>query len=162
MMDLSGEPGPGGYPSKPLLLTPFSEAPARISPDGKWLAYRSDESGAFNVFIARLSQVAMKRRVSVQGGRSPVWSRDGRELFYIDADDAMVAVSVSESAENSVTLGPPVTLFQAAAFQPPLGNVIPYDVARDGRFLINRMVERTDPPATVIVNWAPPSTSRTP
>lgn len=162
MMDLSGEPGQERYPVTPLIRTKFNESTARISPDGKWLAYRSDESGQMNVYIAPLSQVARKRQVSMQGGRSPVWSRDGRELFYIGADGSMIAVSVSGSAENGVTLGLPMTLFQAAAFQSALGNVIPYDVARDGRFLINRLVERTNPPATVIVNWAPPGNSHTP
>ncbi len=83
LLDMSGAPGPGGYPRKPLLASRFDERYPRISPNGRWLAYSSDESGVMNVYVAPFAQPGLKRSVSTGGGRFPVWSRDGRELYYV-------------------------------------------------------------------------------
>ena len=152
LLDMSGAPGPGGYPRKPLLASRFDERYSRISPNGRWLAYCSDESGDMNVYVAPLAQPGLKRSVSTGGGRFPVWSRDGRELYYASKGQ-IVAVPVSEG--EPLRLGAPSPLFEARMTALGLGFVTPYDVAPDGRFMINRFVERTSPPATVIMNWSP-------
>jgi eukaryotic-like serine/threonine-protein kinase len=152
VVDMTGPPGADGYPRRPLLASRSSEQYARISPNGQWLAYISNESGTFNVYVAPLAQPAQKRSVSTDGGLFPVWSRDGRELYYI-RQGQLIAVPIS-TAGGSIQLGKPTTLFEARMTNAELGIVTPYDVAPDGRFMINRFVERTAPPATVIVNWS--------
>ena len=152
MLDMRGAPGPDGYPRRPLVVSPFFEAYAKISPDGRWLAYVSTESGAFNVYVAPLSQPTLKQPVSADLGRFPVWSRDGSELYYVRGGQ-LIAVPISSSG-NSIQLGKPITLFEARMAGAELGFVTPYDVAPDGRFIVNRFIERTSPSATVIVNWS--------
>jgi eukaryotic-like serine/threonine-protein kinase len=153
LVDMSGAPGPDGYPRKKLLATRFNEFSSRISPDGQWFAYTSNESGVLNVYVAPLAQPGLKRSVSTNGGRFPVWSRDGRELYYF-RNGQIIAVPVSAGA--SLQLGTPTALFEAKMTGGGLGITTPYDVAPDGRFMVNRFVERTAPPApaTVIVNWS--------
>ena len=152
LLDMSGAPGPDGYPRKPLLASRFDELYSRISPDGRWLAYLSDESGVINIYVAPLAQPGLKRSVSTNGGQFPVWSRDGRELYYA-RNGQIFAVPVSGG--DSLQLGNPTPLFEAKMSGGILGQTTPYDVAPDGRFLVNRFVERTSPPATVILNWSP-------
>jgi hypothetical protein len=156
LLDMSSAAGSGGYPRKPLLASRFDERYPRISPNGQWLAYSSDESGIMNVYVAPLAQPGLKRSVSTGGGRFPVWSRDGRELYYV-AKGQIVAVPVSE--RESPRLGAPSPLFEARMTDGDLGFATPYDVAPDGRFMVNRLIERTAPPATVILNW-PQSTPK--
>jgi serine/threonine protein kinase len=152
LIDMSGAPGPTGYPRRPLLASRFDEFYSRISPDGRWLAYSSSESGMINVYVAPLAQPTLKRSVSTDGGQFPVWSRDGRELYYLHGGQ-IIAVPVS--AGDSLRLGNPTALFEAKLSGGILGVATPYDVAPDGRFMVNRFVGRTAPPATVIVNWSP-------
>jgi Tol biopolymer transport system component len=135
----------------PLLTTPSSERLARVSPDGRWLAYVSDESGAPGVFVTRFPAPAGKWQVSTKGGNFPHWSRDGRELFYIGPGGVLMAVRVTLGIE--FTAGAPMALFSppdATIGSAGIGSF--YDVAPDGRFLINRIVERTSPPAVVVLN----------
>ena len=152
LVDMSGAPGPDGYPRRPLLASRFNEFYPRISPDGRWLAYLSNESGVINVYVAPLTQPGLKRSVSTNGGRFPVWSRDGRELYYY-RNGQIIAVPVS--AGDPLRLGNPTPLFEAKMSGGTLGITTPYDVAPDGRFMVNRFVERTAPAATVILNWQP-------
>lgn len=151
LLDMSGSPGADGFSRRPLLTSRFVESHSRISPDGRWLAYVSNESGAFNVYVAPVSQPTLKQPVSTEVGRFPVWSRDGRELFY-SRRGQLVAVPIA-SAGATLQLGKPITLFEARMTSGELGFVTPYDVAPDGRFIVNRFVERSAPPATVVVNW---------
>ena len=71
-----------GWTSRPLLASPASETSASVSPDGRWMAYASDETGRDEVYLQRFPELGAKVQVSTSGGYSPVWSRDGRELFY--------------------------------------------------------------------------------
>jgi eukaryotic-like serine/threonine-protein kinase len=153
LVDMSGAPGADGYPRRPLLASRFRELYSRVSPDGRWLAYSSDESGDMNVYVAPLAQPGLKRPVSTDGGVYPVWSRDSRELYYV-RNRQIFAVPVTSG--TSLELGSATRLFDANMTGGSIGFVTPYDVAPDGRFLINRFVERTAPPATVILNWSPP------
>lgn len=152
LLDMSGTAGPDGFPRRPLVASRATEFHPRISPDGRWLAYSSNESGSMNIYVAPLAQAGLKRSVSTNGGRFPVWSRDGRELYYL-RNGQIIAVPVSVG--DSLQLGTPVSLFEAKQAGGVLGITTPYDVAPDGRFMVNRFVERTAPPATVIVNWSP-------
>ncbi|MCA1660594.1 MAG: hypothetical protein LC642_08695, partial [Verrucomicrobiaceae bacterium] len=82
----------------PFLQTEFNEQAAQFSPDGKWIAYSSDESGAPEVYVQTFPASGGRWRVSTDGGRQPRWRRDGRELFYITADGKLMAVDVKLGA----------------------------------------------------------------
>jgi Tol biopolymer transport system component len=86
----------GGAPRE-VIATPADERSARFSPDGRWLAYSSNESGRFEVFVTAFPPTGAKWQISPSGGHQPQWSLDGRELFYVTADQRIVAVSVSTS-----------------------------------------------------------------
>jgi serine/threonine protein kinase len=148
LLPVSGDRRPTSF-----IQTSFNEYHARISPDGKWMAYVSDESGRNEVYVTRFPKASGKWPVSSSGGNSPVWRRDSRELFYHAHDGKIMAVSVAVGPDFAA--GRPVALFTAKALVGRLGLGWFYDVAADGRFLINVLVERTSPPATVLVNWSP-------
>jgi len=95
----------GGNGLESVIATPFSEAWVRPSPDGRWLAYASDESRRFEVFLRRVDGTGSRLQVSVDGGNEPVWSADGRTLYYrrIDPENTnLMAVSLELGAEPSV------------------------------------------------------------
>jgi Tol biopolymer transport system component len=146
MVEMSGDRTP-----TPLLRTSFAEFNARISPDGRWLAYVSNESRLFAVYVTSFPQPAAKWRVSTPHGTFPVWSRDGRELYYVDLDGRLMAVPIRGDANFEA--GTPVPLFVTNGFTGGAGGGTFYDVAADGRFLVNVFVERTSPPAFVVLNW---------
>ena len=145
---------PGGNPrERPFVASPAEERAAVFSPDGKWIAYVSNESGTDEVYVRPHPAPGERETISNGGGIEPVWSRDGRELFY-RVGNAMMAVSVV--AGPTTSFGQPHDLFQG----PYLGDysgaaAYPYyDVARDGRFL---MVQRAASATTKVVfvqNWA--------
>jgi Tol biopolymer transport system component len=136
----------------PLLATPASERQASISPDGRWIAYTSDESGALEVYVQEFPVLGSKRILSVGGGAGPAWARGGAELLYLSTDRRVMSIEFGSAGVRSP--GTPVPLFS-----PPLaGDVWQarnfYVASRDGqRFLFNA-VENTDSiPITVMVNW---------
>ncbi len=113
---------------------------AAVSPDARWIAYQSDETGRLEVFLRPFPDVsAGKWQVSRSGGAGPLWSRDGRRLFYLRDDATMMAVQVAGNA--SPQLGDPVPLFRVPdsllRVAPP-ANYTPWDVAPDGRFIMVR------------------------
>jgi Tol biopolymer transport system component len=115
----------------PFLRTPFDERSPRFSPDGKWLAYVSDESGRNDVYVQPFPGPGPKWLVSTDGGVDPVWSRDSRELFY-RRDDQMMAVTVAPAGEFSA--GRPRRLFDMRF---DAGDHAPnYDVSRDGTWFL--------------------------
>lgn len=146
LLDISSDPKP-----TPLLRTKFSESFARISPDGRWMAYSSNESGKESVYVTRFPEPGVKWPVSTNGGSFPVWRPDSRELFYFSADGKLMAVPVGPGSDFAP--GVPIPLFEPRAEISTLGFGTFYDVAPDGRFLINVRVERISPPATVVLNW---------
>jgi dipeptidyl aminopeptidase/acylaminoacyl peptidase len=121
---------PGSDPT-PFLMTPYDERSPRFSPDGKWIAYVSDESGRNDVYVQPFPGPGPKSLISTGGGTDPVWSSDGRELFYRKDDDVMrVAVVVS----SNFSAGQPERLFairSAAAENGPN-----YDISRDGKWFV--------------------------
>ena len=118
----------------PLVATQFTESFPAFSPDGRWIAYQSNESGSFDIYVKRFPESGGKSQVSNAGGVRPKWSRDGRELFF-RSGDRMMAVTIEPAA--TFTAGSPRVLFE--------GRYAPgYDVAADGRFLMVREEQPAD------------------
>ncbi|MEO8465738.1 MAG: winged helix-turn-helix domain-containing protein [Gammaproteobacteria bacterium] len=135
----------------PILATPFNEMQARISPDGKWIAYVSDESGAAEVYAQHYPQLGERYKVSADGGGQPQWRHDQREMFYIAPDHTIVAVPVDPSG-GQPTFGSPQRLFRAPG---PEGARDNYAATADGRrFLVDGSIADVGNTAiTVVVNW---------
>jgi Tol biopolymer transport system component/DNA-binding winged helix-turn-helix (wHTH) protein len=138
---------------RPLFETPFNEMQARISPDGRWIAYTSDESGTLEVYIDRYPGRGERRRMTVDGGGQPQWRADQRELFFVSADGALMSIEVE--ATDTLSFGAARKLFR-----PPLGGGPEnardyYAVTADGqRFLVDGAVEDGQRGAiTILVNW---------
>src|SRR5882762_2359030 len=138
----------------------FLKAPSvlrngQFSPDGKWVAYSSNESGKWEIYVTSFPEPRGKWQVSAGGGEQPRWRGDGKELFYISSDGKIMAAPVTTGANFDAST--PVALFQAVPRQPVSTNdQFVYDVARDGqRFLILTQVKRPESrPMSVIRNWS--------
>jgi len=150
----------GATPHEDVLLnSKFSEAGAVVSPDGRWMAYESDETGRLEIYVAPFPNVtASKQPVSTSGGSRPLWSRDGRELFYYNTPDTIMAVPVTPGP--TLVLGKPAAVVKGA-YARPLNAGRHYDVSPDGK----RFLMLVDAPApdgqkpvaqemTVVLNWA--------
>jgi serine/threonine-protein kinase len=141
----------------PLLKGPRSEHNAEISPDGRWLAYQSDESGSSEVYVRPFPNISDGRwPVSTDGGTRPAWARNGGELFYLKADGTMVAVPVKlGTGVDGFSAGIPQALFKGQYFMTVAGRT--YDVSADGRFLMIKnatpAASASDPQLVVVLNW---------
>jgi Tol biopolymer transport system component len=139
----------------PVVQTPFDEAEAQISPDGRWLAYGSNESGRFEIYLRPFPASGTRVQVSASGGAQVRWAPSGKELFYVAPDRRMMAVEVRGSSD-APDVSAPVALFPTTfpSGTNILGGKPQYVVTRDGRFLLNTAVEPTNtPPITVVLNW---------
>jgi DNA-binding winged helix-turn-helix (wHTH) protein/Tol biopolymer transport system component len=139
----------------PYLRTPFNELHGQVSPDGHWLAYTSDESGSWEVYVQSFPVPGRRRTISTDGGAQPRWRRDGRELFYLAPDRRMMSVPIESKLDSQGVLevGAPRPLFQTRTRGPLVSSWHDYTVTRDGeRFLICEN-ERMDPSITVLINW---------
>jgi len=134
--DIYGASLDGDAAIRPLLQTPAYDGSARLSPDGRWLAYSSDDSGRMEVYLRPFPAPDQRWQVSTQGGTQPVWSPDGQELFYRDGDK-MMAVGVQVISDAAPVLSEPEVLFEHP-YSFGAGITIPnYDVSADGqRFLM--------------------------
>lgn len=143
----------GDQKSLRMLASKGNEANGQISPDGKWLAYATDESGGWSIYATTFPDGAGKWQVSVGGGTEPRWRGDGKELFYIDAKGMLTAVSIS--AGSTFSSGTPQPLFRVHP-RAPISNtdVFSYDVTKDGsRFIVNRYVKPSFvPPLDILLN----------
>jgi len=150
-LDLVLLPMSGDKKPTPLLHTPFNESQGRISPDGHWIAYVSDESGSNEVYLQQFPSLGEKRIVSVSGGVEPIWRRDGKELFYLSPDRAIVSVPFQPTAPP--VIGRPKPLFRAPINTS--GTFGHYAVTSDGqRFMVSVEEEQSYlSPITVMVNW---------
>ncbi len=140
----------------PLIVTPFDEEAIAISPDGKWIAYQSDESGRTEVFVRSFpNTTTFKHQVSNGGGAAPLWSHDGRELFFVSAGKDMMTARVSMGVAN--TISAPVSLFHIAddLLKVEYDYYTPWDVAADGRFIMARARHKGPmvTPVVVAENW---------
>jgi Tol biopolymer transport system component len=140
----------------PIVETTLRANNAQFSPDGRWIAYQSDESGQrTEVFVQRFPGPGSRLQVSVAGGVQVRWRRDGRELFYLAPDNQLMAVSMRLDADrNTATAGTPVPLFRARlSGNPQSPTQRQYMVSPDGqRFLIDAPAE-VSLPITVVLNW---------
>jgi serine/threonine protein kinase len=141
--------------AQPLLQTKWTVRNAQFSPDGRWLAYASNETGNMEVYVSPFLNGNGKWQVSSGGGHEPRWRRDGKELFYVAADGKMMSAAVT--AGVSFEAGSPAALFQTHRRQPiSAQDVFSYDVSADGqRFLIITKVDDANAaPLSVLLNWA--------
>jgi eukaryotic-like serine/threonine-protein kinase len=138
----------------------FLKAPSvlengQFSPDGKWVAYASNETGRWEIYVTSFPEARGKWQVSTGGGEQPRWRGDGKELFYLSSDYKMMAVPATTGANFNA--GTPEALFQTVPRQPvATTDMFVYDVSLDGqRFLINTPVKQGDTsPMTVVLNWS--------
>ncbi len=136
----------------PFLQTEFPEREGRLSPSGHWIVYDSTESGRREVYVQSFPTPGSKWQVSTQGGSTPIWRKDGRELFYLADDGRLMAVPVS--AGNTFEPGSPEPLFQIRFLGALFGGIEHYAVSADGqRFLMNVAVEEAASPITIVLNW---------
>ena len=145
LLPLEGERKPSRW-----LQTPYREYMPALSPDGRWLAYVSNESRRNEVYVQPFPGPGERIQVSVEGGEEPAWTRDGRELFYRSGDSLM---AVPVTAGERFSAGRPVALFQGEFDSS--NNIRGYDVSPDGQSFV--MVQR-DPQAppvevNVVLNW---------
>jgi eukaryotic-like serine/threonine-protein kinase len=140
--------------SRPLVDTPAGEMFGVISPDGRWLAYTSDESGHWNVYVQGFPEANGRWRITTDGGHQPRWNPRGGELFYLAPDRQMMSVGVRAGA-SAFQWDTPRTLFQTDIVDlGPYRGTWGYAVAPDGnRFLILTRRPQGPGPAVVIVNW---------
>jgi Tol biopolymer transport system component len=134
----------------PLLGTKFTESGGTLSPDGKFLAYRSNESGRAEVYVQEFPVAHSKWQVSTEGGRDPFWRGDGREMYYRAADLSLMAVPVTTT--TTFEMGTPKALFKAR-FPTQLPARSLYRPARDGQRFLVLSAAATIPPAIVVLNW---------
>jgi Tol biopolymer transport system component len=142
--------------SRPVLQDKFSQLGARLSPDGRWLAHESEESGVREIFVRSFPEATERRQVSIRGGTQPRWRSDGRELFYVSADRKIMAVDIR--TQPRFEADPPRALFQTRIL-PTIEARNHYDVTPDGkRFIVNsRRIGDAAVPITVVVGWTPES-----
>jgi hypothetical protein len=147
-------PAAGGNPT-PFQVGPGSQKNGQISPDGKWVAYASDESGNWEIYVTTFPGAAGKWQISRGGGTEPRWRGDGREIFYLGPTGVLTAVPVG--TEGTFSTGAPTPLFQFHGRAPISStDVFSYDVTKDGkRFLVNRYVKpERIPPLTIVLHAA--------
>ena len=138
--------------AEPFLRTPFNETTPRFSPDGRWLAYVSDESGRYEVYVQPYPGPGGKWQLSTDGGTEPAWKRNGRELFY-RSGNKMMAVDVT--TQPGFSAGKPRMLF-AGEYVPAPNSIVNYDVSADGqRFLMIKESESATAVTQInlVQNW---------
>ncbi len=133
-------------------LTGITARGARLSPDGRWLAYAADEGSTSQVFVQSYPPRGNKWQVSLEGGTLPVWRRDGKALDFVSPTGTLMESLVSVAADGSFAAQAPQRLFGAALRE---GGLIfaQYDVFPDGTFLLNRIPETATTPMTVVIHW---------
>jgi Tol biopolymer transport system component len=173
-----------------FLKTPFDERYGTFSPDGRWVAYMSNESGRMEIYVrpfagpaasgvganaaernVRLPSPERSRRepdpaggqwqISTAGGLYPRWRRDGQELYYLGPTGALMAAPITVTG-STVAPGAPVMLFPTRIYGGGAdgGQGREYDVTRDGRFLINTVLDGAPVPITLLQNWHPEANTK--
>jgi Tol biopolymer transport system component len=144
---------------RPYLASPFHEIDGVFSPDGRFVAFESDESGRREVYVARYPEPTERWRASVDGGESPAWRSDGGELYFMSNDSEMMAVPVRITSMTgapegpAIELGEPKALFRVDLKYEPGGRQ--YDTLDGQRFLVNRTIRAgATRPLTLVLNWS--------
>jgi Tol biopolymer transport system component len=147
VLPMTGEARPVAY-----LESRVQEMHNRLAPNGKWMAYTSNETGSQEVYVQTFPRSDQRWRISVEGGLHPVWRDDGRELYFVQPDLTMMVATVT--AAPDVSFGVPRRLFRINAAIG--GGRQPYSVSRDGqRFLVNTIAEAAEPSLVVVLDWSP-------
>jgi serine/threonine-protein kinase len=138
-----------------LIATPANELHAEVSPNGKWIAYDSNESGQFEVYVRPYPNAGDARwRISLQGGRQPLWSRNGQELFYRDFSGAVMSMAVTETP--TFIQGETTKILEGGPYfgGGQAGSARTYDIAPDGRrfLMIKEGAPATANSIVVVVN----------
>jgi Tol biopolymer transport system component len=148
--DINVVPLFGDRKAIPITQTRFNENEPHFSFDGKWLAYDSNESGTWQVYVVSFPALDQRCQVSASGGGQPRWRRDGKELYYLAADGKLMAVNIT--AGLKIDCGQPQELFDTGLRMNPAADQ--YAVAADGqRFLVLKPQEVVPTPLTVVLNW---------
>jgi Tol biopolymer transport system component len=165
-LDLWVVPMKGDRTTSVFLKTPFRELWGMFSPDGRWVAYMSNESGRPEIYARPFvppgaagtvtGAAGSQWQVSTAGGIHPLWRPDGKELYYLNPAGAMMAAPITVTGAT-LAPGAPVVLFPSRIFG---GGVDAqqgrqYDVTPDGRFLINTVLDSAAAPITLLMNWNP-------
>ena len=145
----------GDRPWRPILNSAANEAHPALSPDGRWIAYTSNETGQNEVYVARFPDLGNKDTISIGGGRAPVWSPDGTEIFYRAPGTEMMVVPID--TEPTLTLRTASVVFDENYYS---GGGRTYDLAPDGRFLMIKLSDATTedadsalPQVILVENW---------
>jgi eukaryotic-like serine/threonine-protein kinase len=147
LLPLVGEPTP-----RPLIQSRAQESDGKLSPNGRWVAYVSNEFGRMDVYVAAVATPAERLQLSTMGGYQPHWSADGREVYYVTAESRLMAVAITTSPRLQAAR--PRELFRTQlSFPGDNPFVTRYDVSTDGRFLLNVPLQPGEPPVTVVLNW---------
>jgi Tol biopolymer transport system component len=144
-------------PSKsfPVVKSQWHEGSGQFSPDGRWVAYVSLESGRAELYVTPFPAGGARWQVSTAGGNLPRWRGDARELYYLSPDDEVMAASVGESKDRFEVVKV-VTLFRVSLAASPRTDLYPYDVASDGqRFLINALGDTEVSRVALVTGWTP-------
>jgi len=153
---------PTNVDRKPYRFLPGASADieGQFSPDGHWIAYASNESGRWEVYVAPFPGPGGRYQVSTDGGQQPRWRRDGRELFFLSRDRKVMVASVKMG--STLDFNAPMPLFQTLAHEPITAEeFFTYDVSADGqKFLVNTNAESVGlRPLDIVLNWASPLSS---
>ena len=150
--DLFARRATGDTSTIAIAATAATDVAPRLSPDGRWIAYASNQAGTNEVFASPFPNVQDARiQVSVNGGAHPVWSKDGRELFYVAYGGTVTAAAVDATA--MLRIRDRVPLFNANAYNRDPFSGLSYDVAPDGRFVMTRVKERGSANLILLQNW---------
>jgi Tol biopolymer transport system component len=138
--------------AKPLLRTPYEERQLAVSPDGRWLAYSSNETGADEVYVRHLAEGSARWKVSTAGGAEPRWNRNGRELFFMRGD-SLYSVPLPPSQGPDFHSGTPRALLEIRRYQ-TIGNTM-YDVAPDGNHFVyvRNQIGQTSEQMGLTLHW---------
>jgi hypothetical protein len=138
----------------PFVQTTFRERQGQFSPDSKWIAFQSNESGQFEVYVQAFPNSGTKIQISVNGGTQVRWRRDGKALFYIGPDEILREVPLRFNSSGNIEPASPVSLFKTRVGIASELGIQQYAVSPDGnRFLMNIVTrEQTALPITVVLN----------
>jgi serine/threonine protein kinase/WD40 repeat protein len=156
VLQIDGSVASGPQKPVPFLHSEFNEEFGQLSPDSRWMAYTSDESGRREVYVRPFPAAEGRWKISVAGGQKPRWRGDGKEIFFEAADGKMTEVMVKPviGAKSSFERSTPQALFDAHMVRGERDVLYEYDVAADGqRFLVNTANAAYGQALTVVVNW---------
>ena len=141
-----------------IVVTNFDKDYPRFSPDGRWIAYQSDESGKYEIYVIPFRGNGGKRQISLNGGSWPVWRRDGKEIYYLTEDNRLMATQLKTSGA-SLEVGETQLLFKSSFFA--FGMEV-YDVTADGQKFVALMTESNNEtsPVSIIMNWKRPDKAK--